>query len=333
MPVHSSDVRPKSRHSCDLEISPTQHPFRLPEVHRRIWVSHEAHLLWEPRIALIAKAWKEIEWQSVGLKERRCALQFLPLDQLAPFARKLARRGLAVAPVVLQRSAEQTGSADSIIARIVIGRRCDVRRFAQAWRRSDYDAIGTLLGYPPCCRSAFVQTYVQQRISDLTWAAAARSASTVLESGVVQLQGPPLLNLLWKGTGVRAVPHLPCTFTCESSLDFACSLERVARENGFQSEMDWTREILSWPAEWSALHGIAEIKTPILKFSINTAATSTRRVIRFCGTSYPKDGALGVSFPYRRRVELQFPATVIPARNPSCFTVGKETECPPRSQR
>ena len=72
------------------------------------------------------------------------------------------------------------------------------------------------------------------------------------------------------------------------------------RELGFGAEIEWLREILGWPLEWSALHGIAEIKTPVLRASARTDATPRKYVVRWEGESYPEGGASGLSFPYPR---------------------------------
>ena len=63
--------------------------------------------------------------------------------------------------------------------------------------------------------------------------------------------------------------------------------------------MDWLLDILSWPTEWSALHGIAEIKTPVLKGSVRTDATPNKYVVRRKGDTFPLEGAQGLNFPYR----------------------------------
>jgi hypothetical protein len=63
--------------------------------------------------------------------------------------------------------------------------------------------------------------------------------------------------------------------------------------------MEWLTEILTWPVEWSALHGIAEIKTPVLKVSTNTDATALKYVVQRKGASYPVEGAHGLKFPYQ----------------------------------
>jgi SAM-dependent methyltransferase len=79
------------------------------------------------------------------------------------------------------------------------------------------------------------------------------------------------------------------------------ALVQVGRQAGYDEEMDWLLEILSWPVEWSALHGIAEIKTPVLKVSTRTDATAKKYTVRRPATTYPVEGALGIRFPYRLR--------------------------------
>ena len=60
--------------------------------------------------------------------------------------------------------------------------------------------------------------------------------------------------------------------------------------------MDWIEEILSWPASWSALHGIAEVKTPVLKVSTRTDATAHEFVVRRHGRGMPAEAAPAWSF-------------------------------------
>jgi hypothetical protein len=57
-------------------------------------------------------------------------------------------------------------------------------------------------------------------------------------------------------------------------------------------------ELLDWPVEWSALHGIAEIRTPVVKIATRTDPTPERYVVRWMGKSFPADGARGLMFPY-----------------------------------
>ena len=99
--------------------------------------------------------------------------------------------------------------------------------------------------------------------------------------------------------GPRAVPHLPCSFACRATVDFANTLMALGRELGYGAEMEWLEEILNWPASWSALHGIAEVKTPVLKASTRTDATAHEFVVRRRGRRVPAEAAAGLGFPFR----------------------------------
>ena len=58
-------------------------------------------------------------------------------------------------------------------------------------------------------------------------------------------------------------------------------------------------EVLSWPAEWTALHGIAELKTPVLKAATATEVSHDLWRAAWAGTGYPAQVPAGVRFPYR----------------------------------
>jgi hypothetical protein len=72
-----------------------------------------------------------------------------------------------------------------------------------------------------------------------------------------------------------------------------------------EQERFWMVEILSWPVKWTALHGIAEITSPIHRMSVPTDATVETLEVRYAGAGYPAEGARGSGFPHR--VELPEP--------------------------
>jgi hypothetical protein len=98
----------------------------------------------------------------------------------------------------------------------------------------------------------------------------------------------PKGNILGRWLGVRAVPHLPCRFDCGPTVEFAESL--LGRGQGCADEVDWLEEILSWSVEWSALHGIAGIKFPVLTVSTRTDATPWKYTVRLQGSKYRRRG-------------------------------------------
>ena len=115
----------------------------------------------------------------------------------------------------------------------------------------------------------------------------------------LEVSGPREANILWRWMGARAVPHLPCRLDCEPSAQLGEKFIEVGRRAGFGDEMDWLLEMLSWPVEWSALHGIAEVKTPVVKVVARTDATPIKYVVRRPGTAYPAEGTQGLRFPYQ----------------------------------
>jgi hypothetical protein len=175
--------------------------------------------------------------------------------------------------------------------------RCAITRpehaaaWADAWGRSDNDAIGRLLGYPDCCRAFFERVWVGERWMDTTYPMSETSPARV---GI---------NPLWRWHGVRSVSHLPCAFDCRPSIDLGeRALDGMAAK--WPEEAAWMREILSWPVKWTALHGIAEITTPIHRASVPTDATDNLLEVRYLGTGYPAEGVRGVAFPHQTSAAL-----------------------------
>jgi hypothetical protein len=170
----------------------------------------------------------------------------------------------------------------------------------EAWTAHEHDAIGSFLGYPSCCRRAFHDRHVLRRWMDPTWPIALETISEESTSCQrVEIRGPAVTNMLWRRVGVRALPHLPCRFDCVSSADLGGLFLDLGKHSGFETEIDWLQEILSWPVEWSGLHGIAETKTPLFKVTTNTDATGEKRLVHWIGRNYPSEGAQGLGFPYR----------------------------------
>jgi 2-polyprenyl-3-methyl-5-hydroxy-6-metoxy-1,4-benzoquinol methylase len=290
--------------------------FVLPDFTRFAWVSDTARDVWESRLNRLNDAWSEIEWRAVLAGTRSCAVVIASPDEFLTLGARWAEEGLSALPVEMMGTSGQAYSATSVsytpgepfVFRFVVGRPTDVAAFKKAWDAGDDEAIGDYLGYPSCCRDFFRRVWVDEAMVDTTWPMAAASAGAD-GARSIDVAGPPQSNILWRWMGVRAVPHLPCRFDCDATVRLADGLIAVGRECGFDEEMDWLVEILSWPAQWSALHGIAEIRTPIVKVSTRTDATASRYVVQRHGERYPDEGARGLDFPYRVPVKLHLTET------------------------
>jgi hypothetical protein len=280
----------------------------LPDFTRVSWVSDRARGVWEPRITRIGAAWSHIEWQSVASRIRRCALTSVSSEQLVPRTAEWAGHGLSAVPVAM--SGTSPGYASTSITprvgepfeyRVAVGALADVAALKKAMDAGDDSTMGGLLGFPDCCIAFFRRTWVEEACVDTTWAMAARSAPADDAGRRIEIgaDAPFQANILWRWIGPRAVPHLPCSFACGATVDFADRLMTLGREMAYAAEMDWLEEILHWPASWSGLHGIAEIKTPVLKVSTRTDATAHEFVVRRPGRHLPEEAPAGLVFPFK----------------------------------
>jgi hypothetical protein len=281
--------------------------FRLPDFTRISWTTERAREVWEPRIRRITESWLEIEWRAVAAGLRSCAVRPLSSAQLVSEAARWAEAGLSSLPLALEgispsgysAVAEPVSPDRPFRIRTVVGSLPDLVAFKRAWDDLDQETIGSLLGYPPCCREFFHEVWVERGMVDPTWPMAAADLRDEPHARAIELEGPPQANILWRWMGVRAVPHLPCSCNCAPTIELADGMLELGRESGFSEEVGWITEILSWPLEWSALHGIAEVRTPVLKVSTMTDSTPHKYVVRWLGSGFPLEGARGLQFPYR----------------------------------
>jgi len=277
-------------------------PFRLPEYTRVGWTSEVAMQTWAPRFGAISAAWEALELASVDAGIRPSALRTVAPDDLTALTLRAAQAGLVALPLGregylglgYQASAVPVEEGKPWTYRVAYTRPEHVAMWAEAWARKDNFAIGRLLGYPDCCNHFFQRTWVEQVHMDTTW-----------PMGLGEVSGPPEANILLRWLNVRLVPHLPCRHDCEPTAALGRKYRELMHQVGHQKEAEWILDILSWPMEWSALHGIAEIKTPVCKISTATDATAHKLVVRRAGTTYPEEGASGLSFPYQAPTGVQ----------------------------
>lgn len=292
--------------------------FELPEFVRISWVSDPARALWEPRLQAITRAWREIEWRTVAEGVRRCAVTSVSPEQLIETSAACAGAGLTTLPFVMEgvsgasysNRATKAEAGSPFVYRIVMGKPADVVEFKRAWEDSDQAAIGSMLGHPDCCHAFFHDVWVEEGMGDTTWPMARRTKEPGEGEQTIEVSGPPQNNILWRWMGVRPVSHLPCSFECEKTRELADRYIEIGREHGFEEEMDWMLEVLGWSVEWSALHGLAEIKTPILKVVTSTDATAGKYVVRRRGAGYPLEAGRGLFFPF----EMNGPAKMTESR-------------------
>lgn len=269
--------------------------FVLPEFTRYCWVSNDLRAIWEPKIIRIKNIWKDIEWLSVANGIRSCCLTTVKPTELIAIKNRCSKHGLVVLPLQTISASNYPYSSNVVkfnsgnrsLYRIVIGDYLSAHQFRREWVNQNHKKIGELLGYPTCCCNFFHRIWIEEKFIDTTWHMALRTASSIRTIDCIEVTGPPEVNILWRWVGLRMIPHLPCSFDCSFSIQFGIQLMEMGKELGFESDLSCLSEILSWPIEWSALHGIAEIKTPLLKVSTQTDASTKKYIVRLKSNVIP----------------------------------------------
>lgn len=287
------------------QIYPDRLNFQLKNFVRIAWASPLAESAWSSRFACVRKAVTHVEWLSVVHKVRPCALFQLRSQDMETNSILWAKQGLRWRLLADPVPCGGAWWLDANLPRsvksnmVVIGSESANAQFEQAWRSNDHEVMGALLGYPPCCRLFFEDVCITQRCIDTVWAMSERESGLEDRTFGRLVDGPIASNILLQSLGVRAVPHSPCSFVCRGTARLAEDLRGVAESTGYGEEYRWLLSILSWPAEWSALHGIAEIRTPVIKLCTPTDATAGEYVVRWQGSHLPAEAANGLSFPYK----------------------------------
>jgi hypothetical protein len=281
--------------------------FELRNFLRLAWVSETARTSWGPRLSAIRRAMTRAEWMSVALGMRAAALVALSRGEQAALSREWESQGLASARLDGEMSRrmpywttdQSCPPGPRVLVAIAHTRALD--DFLSAWMPGHHNAIAAMLGYPDCCSALLHEACIRESCVDSTWAMGRNSPGEEISTRAIRVRGIPATNILLSPLGIRAVPHRPCSFHCSDSAGIAEHWRNLI-EDSQESDAEayaWLRQILSWPAEWSALHGIAEVRSPVLKLCTSTDATAGKYVIQWLGDSYPNEGASGLVFPYR----------------------------------
>jgi len=252
-----------------------------------LWESDTAKNEWEPKIRNVRRAWKEIEWSSVYKSVRSCCLIPLSQEELIKYAHQFLNIGLSYYPLKIQKlqsdkysnKLETPSPTDKSGYRVVVGSRENILSFIKAWNSNNHFEIGKLLGYPSCCCSFFNETWISKSIIDTTWYTALNTKCKIVNQDTIHLSTAPQNNILGRWLGIRAVPHLPCSFDCKETLNLADKFIAVGHELGYNSEMKLLNEILSWHYVWTSQNCIAEIKTENLLIETNTDNTENRLTV------------------------------------------------------
>ena len=292
--------------------------FVLPRFSRHAWTSDTARDEWGPRMGKIRAAVQDLTLEAVSRGMRACGVIQARDGELDEVVSRCADRGIAVVPIERASSPRSAASVtanyalESLVcatvpsgmAMAVVGRSTNLERMAAVWERGARAAVAALLGYPQCCNS-FLAQLVEERRLDATWSVA-QGTGHVIEQSHIGIRAIPQTNLLWAPLGITLLPHIPCDFGCGASRHVVDEMTDLGLAMGYEAEIGWMQEIMSWSVQWSALHGIAEAKTPVLKMITRTDATASKYTLDWEGAGQPESAVQGLNFPHQppRRLKI-----------------------------
>ena len=239
----------------------------LPPFARTQWKNAESREEWGPVVKLATQAYNRAELETVRQGWRRCTTMHFNPNSMTEDIKRL--KGLAYLPITRvgcyqgfahRHPAVEDGKPWNYYG--VVGKTVeDAWAFVEATRVGDHGAMGDLLGYPKCCQDFFSTVWMAGFI-DPVYQAAERTEGAKIEGNTVVIPSSATFDGL-RYIGVRMVPHLPCSFSCQGSGE-------IAEKWQLLEGMDTVAKLLALPITWSCLNGIALVSTPHFQVSTNS---------------------------------------------------------------
>lgn len=285
--------------------------FKLHDFVRVTWISKQAEDIWTPRMERITACFSALSISAVEHSLLPCTLLSCAPFEVFKLHQQCSEKGL-IAQVLGDQFSESFKFLRTIYKTqsehvlVVVGSNNYIIHFKQAWLNDDVKTVLELLGWPNCCAKFHAALYIETAYMDPIWQIGVNTVSSQASTNECVIKESWQTNSLLHCLKLLPSFHLPCSFECSMTKQFVNTLVDLAGKLGYIDEISWLKQILSWPMEWSALHGIAEIKTPMFKISTNTDATADKYVIRYNGPLYPDEGVEGIMFPYKTPLRLRF---------------------------
>lgn len=276
--------------------------FEMPVFNRISWVSEALRSEWEPVLAVLPEMIGRIFTSNQIVDIVPIQIKSISVNDLFNFKKKIISKGLFAeqindlpTPIRLYFGLKNEEHKNYV----VFGKRNHVLSFQKAIQEQNYDAV---LEYLHPATLSYWKEFSKLDLIDNTWAILAKTNGNI---DSLTIYPENVLNPLWGSLGIAPIPYFPAFADCQHSLEIASAIQSLANETDHKLACSWT-EILSWPIEWSAMHGIAEVKTPIFKRVYNTDPTAKKYVLQLESEIYPINGLNGLLFPYRKPKKLYY---------------------------
>lgn len=262
------------------------HPFT-----RTVWHGPEHKQKWEPIFRRAATLNHRVEYEMVKRGHRLAATLHLTPSNFDSEIERIQKDGLVWLPLVRTKRYQgfshrhfptSPDDPNSSVYGVLAQDMAAAKRFKEASESTpvDHETIGELLGFPKCCIQFFNDVWARG-FYDPIWQAAERSKGVRYSSDrYAHVEGSILCSQIQRYTGHRVTSHLPCSFTCEATMEIGQVWWDVGVEIDPEAAADLLR-ILALKQHWSVLHGIAVIETPYFTTWTNSMPTRARWDVEF----------------------------------------------------
>lgn len=239
-------------------------------------------VFWKKRIELIKDVISLVELSLVIKKYRKAATVTVSKNNLEKEIGKIKESGLIFTPIKWVKKPQNhhhhyfqkidSGEPDSLCYGVITRSTQDADTFKKASEgKCQHDTIGELLGFPKCCRQFFAMARFSGLI-DPTWQQALNSGGKIKKEFVdsklvgysTTVRSYPECVSIYRSWGIHYSYHIPCCFTCKSTLDlnktWIHELNRVNKKIAAD-----LHTIFSKPVTWCALKGVAIVYSPFFK--------------------------------------------------------------------
>lgn len=290
------------------------------------FVSREAEEVWQPTIQDCSQLVQELELLSVAADQRKCAWRTVKTSEVWQLTRKCLDIGLSIYPIEnigswgqgFTHKTQPAVEGKPMSTYCVITKKIEyANEYCEAFKNGDHGKQGELLGFPICCTGFFMKNWPEY--FDPVWQSGLNTygdqfdnitefghdAQSMIERTndrrLIELNKDHCVaysNPILRYIGLRVGFHIPCSFNCEKTNEIANERMWGIKQKKDTETFAMLTALLSMPMEWSLLHGVALIKTPIFYVRANSMPTEEKYTIRLHGDFIPREAATGSDFPF-----------------------------------
>lgn len=260
-----------------------------------VWNSVYAQEDWMSIVAR-ARSWHDrMEYEMVKNRARRCATMHISPQNYDQTIEKIMDDKLIWLPI--QRTKNYNGFAhqhypvdnldlNSSVYGVLAYNKEDAEAFRDASsynqnKSVDHVTIGELLGFPDCCCDAFNRWWPQFVDPVYQMAEASPKKLWIGENyNALYVEPHIATHQMLRYAGFRLTSHFACSLDCEKSKEVGQLWMDVGREVDPRG-LDALIQILSLPAEWSCLNGIAVVETEPFTIVTNSMSTKEKWAVRW----------------------------------------------------